>query len=61
MALEYTIRGLKSVDKRKDFYILDWAHVLKSDGDLMNLVDLRLGSNFKGRDDCYNQCGSSLL
>ncbi|CAH2041235.1 unnamed protein product [Thlaspi arvense] len=32
--------------KENSFYILDWAHALKEKGDLMELVDPRLGSEF---------------
>nr|XP_028956127.1 probable LRR receptor-like serine/threonine-protein kinase At1g53440 isoform X2 [Malus domestica] len=32
------------------FYILDWAHVLKSEGNLMNLVDPKLSSEFNNEE-----------
>ncbi|KAK2368178.1 putative leucine-rich repeat receptor serine/threonine-protein kinase [Trifolium repens] len=32
--------------KEEAFYLLDWAHSLKESGDLMELVDTRLGSDF---------------
>ncbi|KAK7335232.1 hypothetical protein VNO80_27009 [Phaseolus coccineus] len=32
--------------KEQSFSILEWAHLLKENGDLMDLVDRRLGSNF---------------
>ncbi|CAL5190212.1 unnamed protein product [Lathyrus oleraceus] len=33
--------------KEEAFHLLDWAHVLKEEGNLLELVDKRLGSNFK--------------
>ncbi|KAB2616053.1 LRR receptor-like serine/threonine-protein kinase [Pyrus ussuriensis x Pyrus communis] len=32
------------------FYILDWAHVLKSEGNLMNLVDPKLSTEFNNEE-----------
>ncbi|XP_016648407.1 PREDICTED: probable leucine-rich repeat receptor-like serine/threonine-protein kinase At3g14840 isoform X1 [Prunus mume] len=32
--------------KEKSFYLLDWAHLLKEQGNLMDLVDPRLSSDF---------------
>ncbi|CAN6561147.1 unnamed protein product [Malus baccata var. baccata] len=32
------------------FYILDWAHVLKSEGNLMNLIDPKLSSEFNNEE-----------
>ncbi|KAK2368161.1 putative leucine-rich repeat receptor serine/threonine-protein kinase [Trifolium repens] len=32
------------------FYLLDWAHLLKERGDLMELVDRRLGSDFNKKE-----------
>ncbi|CAL2253646.1 unnamed protein product [Prunus armeniaca] len=32
--------------KEESFYLLDWAHLLKEQGNLMDLVDPRLGSDF---------------
>nr|XP_028956125.1 probable LRR receptor-like serine/threonine-protein kinase At1g53440 isoform X2 [Malus domestica] len=32
------------------FYILDWAHVLKSEGNLMNLVDPKLSAEFNNEE-----------
>ncbi|CAL8150691.1 unnamed protein product [Prunus armeniaca] len=32
--------------KEKSFYLLDWAQLLKGQGNLMDLVDPRLGSDF---------------
>ncbi|XP_048441873.1 probable LRR receptor-like serine/threonine-protein kinase At1g53440 [Pyrus x bretschneideri] len=43
------ISGKKKSDK-KGFYILHWAHDLKSKGNLMNLVDPRLGSEFNNEE-----------
>ncbi|KAK2422679.1 putative leucine-rich repeat receptor serine/threonine-protein kinase [Trifolium repens] len=36
--------------KEEAFYLLDWAHMLKERGDLMELVDSRLGSDFKKKE-----------
>ncbi|GAU31586.1 hypothetical protein TSUD_54090 [Trifolium subterraneum] len=36
--------------KEEAFYLLDWAHSLKESGDLMELVDRRLGSNFNKKE-----------
>ncbi|XP_045801004.1 probable leucine-rich repeat receptor-like serine/threonine-protein kinase At3g14840 isoform X2 [Trifolium pratense] len=36
--------------KEEAFYILDWAHLLKERGDLMELVDRRLGSDFNKKE-----------
>ncbi|CAI8593297.1 unnamed protein product [Vicia faba] len=36
--------------KEEAFYLLDWAHLLKERGDLMELVDRRLGSNFNKKE-----------
>ncbi|XP_014523069.2 probable leucine-rich repeat receptor-like serine/threonine-protein kinase At3g14840 isoform X3 [Vigna radiata var. radiata] len=44
------INGRNNIIHRQNeesFSILDWAHMLKEKGDLMELVDRRLGSNFK--------------
>ncbi|KAB2623553.1 LRR receptor-like serine/threonine-protein kinase [Pyrus ussuriensis x Pyrus communis] len=43
------ISGKIRLDK-KGFYILDWVHDLKSKGNLMNLVDRRLGSEFNNEE-----------
>ncbi|XP_017641966.1 probable leucine-rich repeat receptor-like serine/threonine-protein kinase At3g14840 isoform X1 [Gossypium arboreum] len=32
--------------KEESFYLLDWVHVLKEEGNLLGLVDPRLGSNY---------------
>ncbi|KAK4751647.1 hypothetical protein SAY87_005129 [Trapa incisa] len=32
--------------KQESFYLLDWAHILKERGDLMELIDPRLGTDF---------------
>ncbi|XP_031404127.1 probable leucine-rich repeat receptor-like serine/threonine-protein kinase At3g14840 isoform X1 [Punica granatum] len=32
--------------KQESFYLLDWAHVLRERGDLMELIDPRLGADF---------------
>ncbi|XP_058754560.1 probable leucine-rich repeat receptor-like serine/threonine-protein kinase At3g14840 isoform X2 [Vicia villosa] len=36
--------------KEEAFYLLDWAHMLKERGDLMELVDRRLGSDFNKKE-----------
>ncbi|XP_045801017.1 probable leucine-rich repeat receptor-like serine/threonine-protein kinase At3g14840 isoform X3 [Trifolium pratense] len=36
--------------KEEAFYLLDWAHLLKDRGDLMELVDRRLGSDFNKKE-----------
>ncbi|KAK2368185.1 putative leucine-rich repeat receptor serine/threonine-protein kinase [Trifolium repens] len=36
--------------KEEAFYLLDWAHLLKERGDIMELVDKRLGSNFRKKE-----------
>ncbi|KAK2368173.1 putative leucine-rich repeat receptor serine/threonine-protein kinase [Trifolium repens] len=36
--------------KEEAFYLLDWAHMLKERGDLMELVDSRFGSDFKKKE-----------
>ncbi|CAI8593290.1 unnamed protein product [Vicia faba] len=36
--------------KEEPFYLLDWAHLLKERGDLMELVDRRLGSDFNKKE-----------
>ncbi|XP_045801008.1 probable leucine-rich repeat receptor-like serine/threonine-protein kinase At3g14840 [Trifolium pratense] len=36
--------------KEEAFYLLDWAHMLKERGDLMELVDSRLGSDFNKKE-----------
>ncbi|XP_039686619.1 probable leucine-rich repeat receptor-like serine/threonine-protein kinase At3g14840 isoform X2 [Medicago truncatula] len=36
--------------KEEAFYLLEWAHLLKERGDLMELVDSRLGSDFKKKE-----------
>ncbi|KAL5081436.1 hypothetical protein RYX36_009857 [Vicia faba] len=36
--------------KEEAFYLLDWAHLLKERGDLMELVDRRLGSDFNKKE-----------
>ncbi|GAU31599.1 hypothetical protein TSUD_54230 [Trifolium subterraneum] len=36
--------------KVEAFYLLDWAHMLKEKGDLMELVDRRLGSDFNKKE-----------
>ncbi|XP_045801007.1 probable leucine-rich repeat receptor-like serine/threonine-protein kinase At3g14840 isoform X2 [Trifolium pratense] len=36
--------------REEAFYLLDWAHSLKESGDLMELVDRRLGSNFNTKE-----------
>ncbi|XP_027191469.1 probable LRR receptor-like serine/threonine-protein kinase At1g07650 isoform X2 [Cicer arietinum] len=36
--------------KEEAFYLLDWAHLLKEKGDLMDLVDRRLGSDFNKKE-----------
>ncbi|XP_045800993.1 probable leucine-rich repeat receptor-like serine/threonine-protein kinase At3g14840 isoform X2 [Trifolium pratense] len=36
--------------KEEAFYLLDWAHLLKERGDIMELVDRRLGSDFRKKE-----------
>ncbi|WJX67799.1 hypothetical protein P8452_52236 [Trifolium repens] len=36
--------------KEEAFYLLDWAHMLKERGDLMELVDSKLGSDFNKKE-----------
>ncbi|KAI5411531.1 hypothetical protein KIW84_056557 [Lathyrus oleraceus] len=36
--------------KEEAFYLLDWAHLMKEKGDLMELVDRRLGSNLNKKE-----------
>ncbi|CAI8593285.1 unnamed protein product [Vicia faba] len=36
--------------KEEAFYLLNWAHLLKEKGDLMELVDTRLGSDFNKKE-----------
>ncbi|GAU31583.1 hypothetical protein TSUD_54060 [Trifolium subterraneum] len=36
--------------KEEAYYLLDWAHMLKERGDLMELVDSRLGSDFNKKE-----------
>ncbi|CAJ2659564.1 unnamed protein product [Trifolium pratense] len=36
--------------KEEALYLLDWAHMLKEKGDLMDLVDRRLGSDFNKKE-----------
>ncbi|KAK2422643.1 putative leucine-rich repeat receptor serine/threonine-protein kinase [Trifolium repens] len=36
--------------KEEAFYLLDWAHMLKEKGDLMELIDRRLGSDFNKKE-----------
>ncbi|XP_058754547.1 probable leucine-rich repeat receptor-like serine/threonine-protein kinase At3g14840 isoform X2 [Vicia villosa] len=36
--------------KEEAFYLLDWAHLLKERGDLMELVDRRLGADFNKKE-----------
>ncbi|KAB2623546.1 LRR receptor-like serine/threonine-protein kinase [Pyrus ussuriensis x Pyrus communis] len=47
------ISGKKSSTQQTNaegFYILDWAHVLKSEGNLMNLVDPKLSLEFNNKE-----------
>ncbi|XAR56437.1 Non-specific serine/threonine protein kinase [Bertholletia excelsa] len=48
VALEIVSGRYNASDRTKEnsFYILDWAHALKEKGNLMELVDPRLGSDF---------------
>ncbi|XP_058754552.1 probable leucine-rich repeat receptor-like serine/threonine-protein kinase At3g14840 isoform X2 [Vicia villosa] len=36
--------------QEETFYLLDWAHLMKEKGDLMELVDRRLGSDFNKKE-----------
>ncbi|KAK7324502.1 hypothetical protein VNO77_28102 [Canavalia gladiata] len=40
------VSNLVQQSKEEVLYLLDWAHLLKKEGNLMELVDPRLGSNF---------------
>ncbi|KAL5081446.1 hypothetical protein RYX36_009867 [Vicia faba] len=48
LPLKLLVEGATSFigQKEEAFYLLDWAHLLKERGDLTELVDRRLGSDF---------------